>query len=129
LVGGVFLWGYAPVKSRLDAVPGAAVTWPVPHVQGVVKRNFPVVETPKPDKAEYKCAWLSAAGTGIFLAAIFAGVVSRMSGAMWRAAAGRPALRPPLPLLTILRVLAVGCVTKYRRLDPVTGLAFSRTGW
>ena len=39
----VFCWGYAPVKSRLNAAPGAVVEWKVPAVHGVVYRNTPVV--------------------------------------------------------------------------------------
>jgi lactate permease len=125
----VFLWGYAPVKSRLDAVPGAAISWPVPHVQGVVYRNFPVVAKPTPDKAIYDIKWLSAAGTGIFIAAIFAGLMSGMSAAMWRTAVVRTASRLRLPLLTIVLVLAMGYVTKYSGMDAVMGLAFTHTGW
>jgi lactate permease len=124
----VFCWGYAPIKSRLDALPGAAISWRVPHVQDVVMRTYPVVETPTPDKAVYDIKWLSAAGTGIFIAAIFAGLISRMSAPMWRTAAVRTADRLRLPLLTIVLVLAMGYVTKYSGMDAVMGLAFTHTG-
>jgi lactate permease len=124
----VFLWGYAPVKSRLDAVPGAAVTWRVPQVHGVVHRTPPVVKAKEIDKAEYKLNWLSAAGTGIFIAALLAGLTSRMSGAMWRTAVVRTASRLRLPLLTIVLILGMGFVTKYSGMDAVLGLAFTKTG-
>src|SRR4051812_22151927 len=61
----VFLWGYGPVKSRLDALPGAVVRWDVPAVHNVVYRTAPVVADRQIDKAVYEFKWLSAAGTGI----------------------------------------------------------------
>jgi lactate permease len=124
----VFLWGWAPVKARLDSVPGAVAKWDVPHVQGVVYRNTPVVPAPAADKAVYDFKWLSAAGTGIFIAALFAGVSSGMSLSMWRLAVARTAARLRLPLLTIVLVLSMGYVTKYSGMDAVMGLAFTRTG-
>src|SRR5205823_5924712 len=66
----VFLWGYDPVKTRLEAMPAANAVWKVPAVHGVVYRMPPVVPAQAIDKAEYKLNWLSAAGTGIFIAAI-----------------------------------------------------------
>jgi lactate permease len=127
----VFLWGYAPVKARLNAVPGAVVTWRVPHVHGVVYRTPPVIDPAKGkemDKAEYQFNWLSAAGTGIFIAALLAGITSGMSGAMWRTAAVRTASRLRLPLLTIVLILGMGLITKYSGMDAVLGLAFTKTG-
>ncbi len=124
----VFLWGYAPVKARLNALPGAVASWEVPHVHGVVKRTPPVVRQNAIDRAVYDVNWLSAAGTGIFVAALLAGLTSRMSAAMWRHAVARTASRLRLPLLTIVLILAMGYVTKYSGMDAVLGLAFTKTG-
>jgi lactate permease len=124
----VFLWGWGPVKSRLEGVPGAVVNWEVPRVHGVVMRTPPVVKATAIDKAVYEFKWLGAAGTGIFIAAVFAGAVSRMSGAMWKRAVVRTASRVWMPLLTIAIVLAMGFVTKYSGMDAVLGLAFTKTG-
>jgi lactate permease len=124
----VFLWGYAPVKARLDAIPGTVVKWQVPAVQGHVFRMPPVVAAQTPDKAEYLFNWLSASGTGIFIAALVAGLVSGMSGAMWRTAVVRTASRLILPLTTIGLILSMGFVTKYSGMDAVLGLAFTKTG-
>ena len=124
----VFLWGYGPVKAKLEAVPGAVVNWNVAHVHGVVKRTPPVVKVVAIDKATYEFKWLSAAGTGIFIAALFAGLVSRMSAAQWRQAAVRTASRVWMPLLTIAVVLGMSFVTKYSGMDAVLGLAFTKTG-
>src|SRR5258706_9917965 len=124
----VFCWGYGPIKSRLNAMPGALVEWPVPAVHGVVYRSAPVVKEREIDRAVYKFEWLSAAGTGIFIAALLAGIISRMSLAMWRTALLRTASRLRLPLLTIVLILGMGYVTKYSGMDAVLGLAFTRTG-
>jgi len=125
----VFCWGYAPVKSHLNAVPGAMVEWKVPAVHGVVYRSAPVVKDKEIDKAIYKFEWLSAAGTGIFIAALLAGLTSRMSVSMWRTAILRTASRLRLPLFTIVLILGMGYVTKYSGMDAVLGLAFTRTGF
>jgi lactate permease len=124
----VFLWGYAPVKARLDAIPGTVIKWQVPDVQGHVFRMPPVVAAKTADKAEYLFNWLSAAGTGIFIAALIAGLVSGMRPAMWRTAVTRTASRLFLPLTTIGLILSMGFVTKYSGMDAVLGLAFTKTG-
>jgi lactate permease len=128
----VFLWGWQPVNSRLNATPGAVRIWHVNQVDGMVYRTPPVIDRVKGremDKAEYKFNWLSAAGTGIFIAALLAGFTSRMSAAMWRTAVARTASRLKLPLLTIVLILGMGYITKYSGMDAVLGLAFTKTGF
>jgi lactate permease len=124
----VFFWGYGPVRARLDALPGTVIKWQVPAVQGHVFRMPPVVPDKTPDKAEYLFNWLSASGTGIFIAALLAGLLSGMSAAMWRTAVVRTATRLFLPLTTIGLILSMGFVTKYSGMDAVLGLAFTKTG-
>jgi lactate permease len=124
----VFLWGYGPVKSRLDVPRRTVLQWDVPHVHQVVHRNKPIVQSLEPEKATYLFNWLSAAGTGIFMAALIAGLISRMNGRMWATAAARTASRLRLPLTTIILILGMGYVTKYSGMDAVLGLAFTKTG-
>lgn len=128
----VFLWGWAPVNARLNQVKGAVPIWHVNQVDGMVYRTPPVVDLKigrELDKAEYKFNWLSAAGTGIFIAALLAGITSGMSTAMWRTAVARTASRLKLPLLTIVFILGMGYITKYSGMDAVLGLAFTKTGF
>lgn len=128
----VFLWGWKPVNSQLNAIPGAVGIWHVNQVDGMVFRTPPVIDQSKGrelDKAEYKFNWLSAAGTGIFISALLAGITSRMSAAMWRLAVVRTASRLRLPLLTIVLILGMGYITKYSGMDAVLGLAFTKTGF
>jgi lactate permease len=124
----VFLWGYAPVKARLDSLPGTVIKWQVPEVQGHVFRMPPVVADKTSDKAEFLFNWLSASGTGIFIAALLAGLFSGMSASMWWRAVVRTATRLFLPLTTIGLILSMGFVTKYSGMDAVLGLAFTKTG-
>lgn len=128
----VFLWGWEPVNTRLNKVPGAVPVWHVSHVDGVVYRTPPVIDRSvgrELDKAVYKFSWLSAAGTGIFIAALLAGITSGMTTAMWKSAISRTASRLKLPLLTIVLILAMGYITKYSGMDAVLGLAFTKTGF
>jgi lactate permease len=113
----------------LDRVPGAVVDWRVPEVHGRVFRTTPVVAVKEMDKAIYQLRWVSAAGTGIFIAALLAGFSSGMSARMWRLAVTRTASRLRLPILTIVLILGMGYVTKYSGMDAVLGLAFTRTGF
>ena len=125
----VFLWGYPAVKARLNAIPGAMVTWNVPGVHGVVYRTPPVVATETIDKAQYGFNWVSAPGTGIFIAAVISGLMVRLSARQWGTAAYETMTRMRLPLLTICLILGMGFITKYSGMDAVLGLAFTRTGW
>ncbi|MEZ0263274.1 MAG: L-lactate permease, partial [Phycisphaerae bacterium] len=124
----VFLWGYAPVKARLNSVPGAVPEWRVNEVQDVVFRAPPVVGAKSPEKAVYKFEWVSTAGTAIFISAIVAGLICRLRPGQWRLAVARTSSRVAMPLLTIVLILAMGFVTKYSGMDAVLGLAFTKTG-
>ncbi|MEZ0266677.1 MAG: L-lactate permease, partial [Phycisphaerae bacterium] len=124
----VFLWGYGPVKARLNAVPGAVPEWRVDHVQDTVFRTPPVVAAKSPEKAVYKFEWVSTAGTAIFISAIVAGLICRLRPGQWRLAVARTSSRVAMPLLTIVLILAMGFVTKYSGMDAVLGLAFTKTG-
>ncbi|HYE17947.1 MAG TPA: L-lactate permease [Tepidisphaeraceae bacterium] len=124
----VFLWGYGPVKARLNSIPNAVPEWRVNEVQDVVFRTPPVVPAKSPEKAVYKFEWVSTAGTAIFISAIVAGLICRLRPSQWRQAVTRTGSRVALPLLTIVLILAMGFVTKYSGMDAVLGLAFTKTG-
>jgi len=72
------------------------VEWKVPAVHGVVYRSPPVVKEKRSIRRSTNSS-VSAAGTGIFIAALLAGL-TRMSLAMWRTALRAPASRLRLPL-------------------------------
>jgi lactate permease len=72
--------------------------------------------------------WLSAAGTGVFVAALLSGLYLRLRPAQWREAVARTARRMKVPVLVIGQVLGLGFLTRYSGMDAVLGLAFTSAG-
>jgi lactate permease len=103
--------------------------WDMPALHMMVQRMPPVAAAgAKPEAAQFAINWLSAAGTGVFLAAIASGLVLRMSLAQWREAIGRTLKRMKTPVLVIGQVLGLGFLTRYSGTDAVLGLAFTNAG-
>ena len=103
--------------------------WEMPHLHNQVQRTPPVVaKDAKPEAAKFTINWLSAAGTGVFVAALLAGIALRLSGAQWREAIGRTFKRMKVPVLVIAQVLGLGFLTRYAGTDAVLGLAFTGAG-
>src|SRR3989441_333434 len=69
----VFLWGLPPIKGAINRV--TTPIWNVPLLHLAVTRAAPVVTKLTPEAARYDFNWLSATGTGCFIAAIVAGLV------------------------------------------------------
>jgi len=124
----VFLWGLPGWKSFLNKI--SVINIPVPYLHNVVYRVPPVAPQPHPEPAIYTFNWLSAAGTGVFIAALISGLfVLRLSAEEWKLTIRRNINRMKLPLATIGLVLGLGYTTRYAGLDAILGLAFTRTGW
>ncbi len=103
--------------------------WDMPALNGLVQRMPPVAPAgAKPEVARFALNWLSAAGTGVFVAALLSGLVLRMSAAQWREAASRTLKRMKTPVLVIGQVLGLGFLTRYSGTDAVLGLAFTVAG-
>jgi lactate permease len=121
----VFVWGLPSVKGVLGRAGGA---WRVPGLDGMVRRTYPVVPQTRAEEAVYKLDWLSATGTGIFLAAVLSAAWMRV-GPRRFVRVGAQTLRRLLgPLLTIACMLAIAFATRYSGMDATLGLAFTRTG-
>jgi len=104
-------------------------SWDMPALHGLVQRMPPVAATgAKPEAARFVFNWLSAAGTGVFVAALLSGLVLRMDGAQWRESAMRTLRRMKTPVLVIGQVLGLGFLTRYSGTDAVLGLAFTNAG-
>jgi lactate permease len=134
----VFLCGEPHVRTWLDGGtkqapnPLAGVTalrFPVPGLDGQIQRVPPVVPEPRAEEAVFKFNWLSATGTGIFLAAILSALWLRVSPARFLRILGATCQRMRWPLFTIACMLALAYVTRYSGMDATLGLAFTRTGW
>jgi len=123
----VFLWGLPAFKGALNKA--TTPTWDVPLLHNAVSRAAPVVTALKPEAARYDFNWLSATGTGCFIAAIVAGFLLgvgplRLARIFWHTLK-----RMKLAMIAISFMLGLGFTTRYSGLDAVLGLAFTRTGW
>ncbi len=104
-------------------------TWQMPALHNLVQRMPPVAPAnAKPEAAVFNINWLSAAGTGVFVAALLSGFVLRLTTAQWGEAVRRTARRLVIPILVIAQVLGLGFLTRYGGTDAVIGLAFTRAG-
>jgi lactate permease len=104
--------------------------WDMPALHNMVQRMPPVAAiNAKPEAARFTINWLSAAGTGVFAAAVLAGLVLRLNASQWRDAFGQTMHRMKIPVLVIAQVLGLGYLTRYSGTDAVLGLAFTGAGF
>ena len=139
----VLVWGLPTIKLAINQATTPAFKimlpdgkprpgppgWDVPYLHNAVYRSAPVTAKPTPEAARYDFNWLSATGTGCFLAAIVAGLLLGLSPVRLAKIFWRTLLRMRLAMLAISFMLGLGYVTRYSGLDAVLGLAFTRTGW
>lgn len=138
----VLVWGLPRVKLVLNQVtPAFRVVqadgrvrpgppgWDVPWLHNAVYRASPVVDKPAPEAARYDFNWLSATGTGCFIAAVISGLLLGLSPIQLGKTFWHTLLRMRLAVIAISFMLGLGFVTRYSGLDAVLGLAFTRTGW
>src|SRR5690349_11717707 len=104
--------------------------WDMPSLNNLVQRVPPIAPpNAKPEAARFVINWLSAAGTGVFVAAILSGLVLKLNGRQWGAAFAQTMQRMKIPVLVIAQVLGLGFLTRYSGTDAVLGLAFTTAGW
>ncbi len=121
----VFVWGLPDVKRTFAAV---TLQVKVPKLHERVTRTQPVVERPEPEKAVFDLNWLSATGTGIFLAAVASACWLRVAPSRFVRVFARSVWRLRWPLVTIACMLAIAFTTRFSGIDATLGLAFTRTG-
>ena len=145
----VFSWGFPTVKgmlngetTKVEMIDGVKKETKVPLAwNGITKIDFtmaglnelvekapPVVAKPVKEKAIYSVNWLSATGTGIFIAAILAGLFMGYGPGSLLRKYGETIWLIRYSLLTISAMLALGFVTRYSGTDATMGLAFAHTG-
>ena len=139
----VFCWGVPAVKATLEgrAWPPAdssrpllptsivAPEWPVPWLDGRIAKVPPATREPQEiERAVYRFNWLSAAGTGILVAAMISlpwlGIAPARAWTIWCENLRRLAVS----LVTISLMLALAFVTRYSGTDVTLGLALTRSG-
>ena len=145
----VFLWGYKPVKDWMnihttpswvarDATGNVVHNpdgklkltngWDTP-IHNKISRAQPVVPKPTPEGAKFAFIWLSATGTGCFLAAIIGGLIRGVNPVKLLTIFGHTLFRMRWAVIAISAMLGLGFVTRYSGSDAVLGLAFTHTGW
>ena len=103
--------------------------WDMPALHNMVQRVPPVVlATAKPEGARFAINWLSAAGTGVFVAAVLSGLVLGLTGKQWKESIVSTGRRMKTPVIVITLVLGLGFLTRYSGTDAVLGLAFTSAG-
>ncbi|MFL6583641.1 MAG: L-lactate permease [Chthoniobacterales bacterium] len=139
----VLCWGLPSVKAALNraTTPSFKVVmadskprpgppgWDWPYLHGKVLRTMPVVAKPTAEAARFDFNWLTATGTGCFLAAVIAGLLLRLSLPRIFGIFGKTLVRLRFAIIAMTCMLGIGFVTRYSGMDAVLGLAFTRTGW
>jgi lactate permease len=139
----VLVWGLPAVKLAMNRAttpafkvvlpdgkprPGPA-GWDWPYLHGKVFRTAPVVQKATAEAARFDFNWLTATGTGCFLAAILAGLLLGLRPVRLIHIFGRTLVRLRFAIVAMTCMLGLGYVTRYSGMDAVLGLAFTRTGW
>ena len=128
----VLTWGLPKVKSAMGKATTPAFAtggWNVPYLHKAVSRAQPVVAKTTPENAKFDFNWLTATGTGCFLAAIVSGTDPRPQSQTTLADPRKNTLPPALCHHRYGMHARTGFVTRYSGMDAVLGLAFTRTGW
>jgi len=128
----VLLWGLPPIKAAMGRATTPAFSaggWQFPLLHKAVFRAAPVVRQPTAEPALFDLNWLTATGTGCFLAALLAGTLLGVRPRQLLQIFGRTVYRMRFAVIAMGCMLGLGYVTRYSGMDAVLGLAFTRTGW
>src|SRR3989441_975802 len=123
----VFVWGLPQTKALLDGISAPKI--PVTGLDKLVMRMPPVVAKPTAEAAVFSFNWLSATGSGIFLASIIAGLAMGYSFRELLRVYWKTLKLCRFSLLTIVSMMSIGFTTRYSGMDATLGLAFARTGF
>jgi len=128
----VLLWGLPPIRLALGRATTPAFSaggWQFPLLHKAVLRAPPVVKAAAAEPALFDFNWLTATGTGCFLAALLAGTLLGLSPAQLMHIFALTLHRMRFAVVAMGCMLGLGYVTRYSGMDAVLGLAFTRTGW
>ena len=115
-------------NSPTGQTPSATIKIPVAGLHNIVQRVPPVVAKPTAEPAVFNLNWLAATGTGIFVAALLAGLLMGLGPKSLFAEFFKTLFNIRFTVITIAAMMALGFVTRYCGLDATLGLAFARTG-
>jgi lactate permease len=122
----IILWGMPRISQWMDAATSVKV--PIQGLHQMVLRMPPAVPAPAPEAAIFNFNWLSATGTGIFIAALLAGLFMGLKPReIWQVFL-QVAISFRFTAVTIAALMAIGYISRYCGMDATLGLAFARTG-
>ena len=84
--------------------------------------------TPRPESALFNLAWLTAPGTGVFIASLASMILLRMGPVQVRSVFKTTCRQMKIPIPTIAFMLGLSYVTRYSGMDATLGYAFAGTG-
>ena len=122
----VLLWGIPEWKKFLDSISIVKIEWANLHM--LVEKMPPVSAVPKVEEAIFKLNWLSATGTGIFIASVASAIVMGYKVREMLSVYWDTLKLLKYSLITIAAMLALGYATRYSGVDSTLGLAFANTG-
>jgi lactate permease len=122
----VTIWGTPRFTTWIDGLTTLRI--PVPGLDHVVFRVPPVVPHPAPEAAIFTFNWLSATGTGIFVAAIIAALVMGLRSRDILHVFWRTVVSTRFTMITIAALMGLAFITRFCGLDATLGLALARTG-
>jgi lactate permease len=122
----VFIWGTPGFKKLLDGIWSWKYT--ISGLDKLVMKMPPVVKAPVIEAAVFNFNVLSMAGSGIFVAAVIAGLMMGYSLRQLLKEYWETIKLVKFSLMTICAMFAVGYLTRYAGLDATLGLAFAYTG-
>jgi lactate permease len=121
----VVLWGMPRFSQWLDTI---SLRIPIGGLHQLVLRMPPAVPAPAAETAIFNFNWLSATGTGIFVAALLAGLFMRLPLRSIADVFLRTLISIRFTVITIAALMALGFISRYCGMDATLGLAFARTG-
>jgi lactate permease len=122
----VTVWGTPRFTAWIDKISTLRLS--VPGLDHVVFRVPPVVPHPAAEAAVFTFNWLSATGSGIFVAAMVAAVVMGLRFRDILQVFWNTVVSTRFTMITIAALMGLAFVTRFCGLDATLGLAFARTG-
>jgi lactate permease len=120
------VWGMPHISQRMDAATSVQI--PIGGLHKMVLRMPPAVPSPAAEAAVFNFNWLSATGTGIFIAALLAGLCMGLRPRVIWQVLLQTAVSFRFTVVTIAALMAIGFISRYCGMDATLGLAFARTG-
>jgi len=121
----VTAWGTPWLSHWLDA---RTIRITISGIHDKILRMPPAVPFPNAEPAVFNFNWLSATGTGIFIASLIAAILMQMKIRDIGQTFWQTVIATRFTMITIGALMGLGFLTRFCGLDATLGLAFARTG-